>query len=545
MNNEPKDIKLGENSRVKLINGANALANAVRVTLGPKGRNVVIQNNHGGPPIVTKDGVTVAKFVGLKDPVEHMGAQILYQAAAQTNDNAGDGTTTATVLAQGIVSEGMKYVTAGMNPMDLKRGIDKAVNALITEIDILSKPCSTREEIAQVGSISSNGDANIGKLIADAMDRVGKNGVIAVESGNGLEDELIVVEGMQFDRGYISSYFATNPETMVTEFENPYILLHDKPITNIRDILPVLEGASQAGKPLIIIAETVAGEALSTLVVNNARGVVQVCAVTAPGFSDRRLPLLEDIAILTGGTVISEELGRKLADVTMEDLGTADTVEVNALTTVIIGGHGSKEALAERTDQLSKQIEAEADSAYSKDKLVERLAKLDGGVAVLKAGAATEVEMKEKKDRIDDALHATRAAVEDGIVAGGGVAFIRAKQTLAALEGDNADQDAGIKIVLDAIETPIRLITSNAGDSPDVVVNKILEGVGDFGYNAATGEYGNMIDMGIIDPTKVTKTALVNAASVAGILLTSECSITLIPKEHTQEDSVNAPPGMY
>ena len=545
MNNEPKDIKLGETSRVKLINGANALANAVRVTLGPKGRNVVIQNPHGAAPIVTKDGVTVAKFVGLKDPVENMGAQILYQAASQTNDKAGDGTTTATVLAQGIVTEGMKYVTAGMNPMDLKRGIDKAVNALVNEVSALSKPCSTSEEIAQVGSISSNGDANIGKLIADAMDRVGKNGVIAVESGNGLEDELVVVEGMQFDRGYISSYFATNPETMVTEFENPYILLHDKPITNIRDILPVLEGASQAGKPLIIIAENVAGEALSTLVVNNARGVVQVCAVTAPGFSDRRLPILEDIAILTGGKVISEELGKKLSDVTMEDLGTADTVEVNQLTTVIIGGHGSKEALAERAQNLSKQIEAEKDNAYSKEKLVERLAKLDGGVAVLKAGAATEVEMKEKKDRIDDALHATRAAVEDGIVAGGGVALLRAKQSLLGLVGDNADQDAGIKIVLDAIETPIRLITSNAGDSPDVVVSKILEGEGDYGYNAATGEYGNMINMGIIDPTKVTKTALINAASVAGILLTSECSITLVPKEPNQGDSDNSPPGMY
>ena len=545
MNNEPKEIKLGENSRVKLIKGANALADAVRVTLGPKGRNVVIQNNHGAPPIVTKDGVTVAKFVGLKDPVEHMGAQILYQAASQTNDKAGDGTTTATVLAQGIVTEGMKYVTAGMNPMDLKRGIDKAVNALVNEVDKLSKPCSTSEEIAQVGSISANGDTTIGKLIADAMGRVGKNGVIAVENGTGLEDELVVVEGMAFDRGYISSYFATNPETMVTEFENPYILLHDKPITNIRDILPVLEGVSQAGKPLIIIAENVSGEALSTLVVNNARGIVKVCAITAPGFSDRRLPILEDIAVLTGATVISEELGKKLADVTMEDLGSADTVEANALTTVIIGGHGDKDALRERCLNLSKQIEAEKDNAYSRDKLVERLAKLDGGVAVLKAGAATEVEMKEKKDRIDDALHATRAAVEDGIVAGGGVALLRAKQALSGLVGDNADQNAGIKIVLDAIETPVRLITSNAGDSPDVVVNKILEGTNDFGYNAANGEYGNMIDMGIIDPTKVTKTALVNAASVAGILLTSECSISNLPKEKDNSESINTPAGYY
>ena len=534
MNNNPKDIKLGEDSRVKLVNGANALANAVRVTLGPKGRNVVIQHPHGQAPIVTKDGVTVAKFVGLKDPVEHMGAQIVYQAASQTNDKAGDGTTTATVLAQGIITEGMKYVTAGMNPMDLKRGIDKAVAALVTEVDKLSKPCNTSHEIAQVGSISANGDTTIGRLIADAMDRVGKNGVIAVENGNSLEDELVVVEGMAFDRGYMSSYFATNMETMVTEFENPYILMYDKTISNIRDILPILEGVAQANKPLLIIAENVTGEASSTLVVNNARGVVKVCAVTAPGFSDRRLPLLEDIAILTGGNVISEELGRKLSDVTIEDLGSADTVEVNALTTVIIGGHGDKDKLKERCDQLTKQIEAEKDNAYSRDKIVERLAKLDGGVAVIKAGAATEVEMKEKKDRIDDALHATRAAVDDGIVAGGGVALLRAKQLLANLVGDNSDQNAGIKIVLDAIESPIRQITANAGDSPDVVVNKILEGTGDYGYNAATGEYGNMIEMGIIDPTKVTKTALINAASVSGILLTSECSMTDIPKPEQQ-----------
>ena len=532
--NNPKDIKLGEASRTGLINGANALANAVRVTLGPKGRNVVIQHPHGQAPMVTKDGVTVAKYVGLPDPVEHMGAQILYQAASQTNDKAGDGTTTATVLAQGIVTEGMKYVTAGMNPMDLKRGIDKAVNSLVAEVDKLSKPCNTSNEIAQVGSISANGDTNIGKLIANAMDRVGKNGVIAVENGNSLEDELVVVEGMAFDRGYMSSYFATNMETMVTEFENPYILLYDKTISNIRDILPILESVAQTNKPLVIVAENVTGEALSTLVVNNARGVVKVCAVTAPGFSDRRLPILEDIAILTGGDVISEELGRKLTDVTMDNLGSADTVEVNALTTVIIGGHGDKDQLKERCEQLSKQIAAEKDNAYSRDKIVERLAKLDGGVAVIKAGAATEVEMKEKKDRIDDALHATRAAVEDGIVAGGGVALLRAKQALVNLKGDNADQDAGIKIVLDAIETPVRQITSNAGDSPDVVINKILEGTGEYGYNAATGEYGNMIDMGIIDPTKVTKTALINAASVAGILLTSECSMTEIPKPDQQ-----------
>jgi|TARA_B110000503_G_C7136259_1_gene408957 chaperonin GroEL len=530
MNNNPKNIKLGESSRVSLIKGANALANAVRVTLGPKGRNVVIQNMHGQPPIVTKDGVTVAKFVGLPDPVEHMGAQILFQAASQTNDKAGDGTTTATVLAQGIVTEGMKYVTAGMNPMDLKRGIDKAVNALVIEIDKLSKPCNTTQEIAQVGSISANGDTNIGKLIADAMERVGKNGVIAVENGNSLEDELVVVEGMAFDRGYMSSYFATNMDTMVTEFENPYILLYDKTISNIRDILPILESVAQTNKPLIIIAENVTGEALSTLVVNNARGVVKVCAVTAPGFSDRRLPLLEDLAILTGGSVISEELGRKLSDVNMNDLGSADTIEVNALSTVIIGGHGDKAKLKERCEHLTKQIEAEKDNAYSRDKIVERLAKLDGGVAVIKAGAATEVEMKEKKDRIDDALHATRAAVEDGIVAGGGVAFLRARQSLVNLKGTNSDQDAGIKIVMDAIETPLRQITSNAGDSPDVVINNVLEGTGDYGYNAATGEYGDMIGMGIIDPTKVTKTALVNAASVAGILLTSECSMTDIPK---------------
>jgi chaperonin GroEL len=524
-----KDVNFGTDARTKLVNGVNILANAVRVTLGPKGRNVVIQKAYGAP-VVTKDGVSVAKEIELEDALENMGAQMVKEVASRTADDAGDGTTTATVLAQGIVKEGMKYVTAGMNPMDLKRGIDKAVIAIVKELSALSKPCATQKEIAQVGSISANSDNNIGELIATAMERVGKNGVITVESGKGLEDELEVVEGMQFDRGYLSPYFINNAERQVVELENPYVLLVDKKVSNIRDLLPVLEAVAQAGKPLLLVAEDIEGEALATLVVNSARGIVKACAVKAPGFGDRRKAQLGDIAALTGATVISEDMGLTLEKVSAEHLGTAERVEVSKDNTIIVNGAGDKTAITERIAVIQAQIET-TESDYDREKLQERLAKLDGGVAVIKVGAATEVEMKEKKDRIDDALHATRAAVEDGIVAGGGVALIRAKQRVGVLKGDNADQDAGIKIVMEAIESPVRQITTNAGDSADVVVNKILEGTDNYGYNAATGEYGDMIELGIIDPTKVTKTALVNAASVASLLLTSECAITEIKKD--------------
>jgi len=524
-----KDVTFGAESRAKLVAGVNTLANAVRVTLGPKGRNVVIQKPYGGPTI-TKDGVSVAKEIELEDALENMGAQMVKEVASRTADDAGDGTTTATVLAQGIVTEGMKYVTAGMNPMDLKRGIDKAVSALINELSALSKPCTTQTEIAQVGSISANSDNNIGELIATAMDRVGKNGVITVESGKGLEDELDVVEGMQFDRGYLSPYFINNAERQVVELEDPYILLVEKKIANIRDILPVLEAVSQAGKPILIVAEDIEGEALATLVVNSARGVVKACAVKAPGFGDRRKEMLRDIAVLTGATVISEDLGLTLEKTSAEHLGRAARVEVSKDNTIVVDGAGTKEAITDRIATINTQIET-TESDYDREKLQERLAKLDGGVAVIKVGAATEVEMKEKKDRIDDALHATRAAVEDGIVAGGGVALLRAKQNAGTITGANPDQDAGIKIVLRAVEAPIRQITTNAGDSADVVVANILAGADNYGYNAANGEYGDMIELGIIDPTKVTKTALVNAASVASLLLTSECTITVIPKK--------------
>jgi chaperonin GroEL len=527
-----KDVTFGAESRTKLVAGVNTLANAVRVTLGPKGRNVVIQKPYGGPTI-TKDGVSVAKEIELEDALENMGAQMVKEVASRTADDAGDGTTTATVLAQGIVTEGMKFVTAGMNPMDIKRGIDKAVSAIVKELDNLSKPCSTQQEIAQVGSISANSDTTIGDIIAEAMERVGKNGVITVESGKGLEDELDVVEGMQFDRGYLSPYFISNADRQVAELEDPYILLVEKKIANIRDILPVLEAVAQAGKPILIIAEDIEGEALTTLVVNSARGVVKACAVKAPGFGDRRKEMLRDIAVLTGATVISEDLGLTLEKTTAEHLGRAARVEVSKDNTIVVDGAGTKEAIAERIATINTQIET-TESDYDREKLQERLAKLDGGVAVIKVGAATEVEMKEKKDRIDDALHATRAAVEDGIVAGGGVALLRAKQNAGAITGANADQDAGIKIVLAAIESPLRQITANAGDSSDVVVANILAGTGNYGYNAANGVYGDMIELGIIDPTKVTKTALVNAASVASLLLTSECTITNIPaKEGT------------
>jgi chaperonin GroEL len=532
-----KDVKFGADSRASLVNGVNTLANAVRVTLGPKGRNVVIQKQWGAP-VITKDGVSVAKEIELEDALENMGAQMVKEVASRTADDAGDGTTTATVLAQGIVTEGMKYVTAGMNPMDLKRGIDKAVSAIVKELSALSKPCTTQTEIAQVGSISANSDNNIGELIATAMDRVGKNGVITVESGKGLEDELDVVEGMQFDRGYLSPYFINNAERQVVELEDPYILLVEKKIANIRDILPVLEAVAQAGKPILIIAEDIEGEALATLVVNSARGVVKACAVKAPGFGDRRKEMLRDIAVLTGATVISEDLGLTLEKTTAEHLGRAARVEVSKDNTIVVDGAGTKEAIADRIATINTQIET-TESDYDREKLQERLAKLDGGVAVIKVGAATEVEMKEKKDRIDDALHATRAAVEDGIVPGGGVALLRAKQNAGAITGANADQDAGIKIVLAAIESPLRQITANAGDSSDVVVANILAGTGNYGYNAANGVYGDMIELGIIDPTKVTKTALVNAASIASLLLTSECTITVIPKKDEA-----ATPGM-
>ena len=522
-----KDVIFGADARAKLVTGVNTLANAVRVTLGPKGRNVVIEKGHGGPQI-TKDGVTVAKEIELADSLENMGAQMVKEVASRTADDAGDGTTTATVLAQGIVVEGMKYVTAGMNPMDIKRGIDTAVVSIVNELSAMSKPCDTQTEIAQVGSISANSDTKIGGIIAEAMERVGKNGVITVESGKGLEDELDVVEGMRFDRGYLSPYFINNQDRQLVELETPYILLVDKKITNIRDILPVLEGAAKAGKPILIVSEDIEGEALATLVVNSARGVVKACAVKAPGFGARRKEMMQDLAILTGATVVSDDTGLTLDKVTGEHLGSAERVDVTKDHTTIVNGDGTKEAIAERISVITAQIEL-SENDYDRGSLEERLSKLDGGVAVIRVGAATEVEMKEKKDRIDDALHATHAAVEDGIVAGGGVALLRAKQNAGEITGLNADQDAGIAIVMAAIEAPLRQITANAGDSSDVVVANILAGTGDFGYNAATGEYGDMIELGIIDPTKVTKTAIVNAASIASLLLTSECAIVRVP----------------
>jgi chaperonin GroEL len=532
-----KIVTFGDASRTKLVEGVNILANAVKVTLGPKGRNVVIEKSFGNP-IITKDGVTVAKEVELQDKLQNMGAQMVKEVASKTADKAGDGTTTATVLAQSIVREGMKFVTAGMNPMDIKRGIDKAVTAAVTELSNISKPCSTTKEIAQVGSISANSDETIGRLIADAMERVGKDGVITVEDGKGLQDELDVVEGMQFDRGYLSPYFVNTQDKQQAVLENPFILLTDKKVSNIRDLLPVLEAVAKAGRPLLIVAEDVEGEALATLVVNNMRGILKTVAVKAPGFGDRRKAMLEDIAVLTNGQVIADEIGLTLEKATIDQLGQASRVEVGKENTIIIGGSGSKDKIDARAKIIQSQIE-EATSDYDKEKLQERLAKLSGGVAVIKVGAATETEMKEKKDRIDDALHATRAAVEDGIVAGGGVALIRAKQAIKDLKGSNTDQDAGIKIVLRAMEEPIRQITMNAGDSADVVVNKVAEGTGSFGYNAASGQFGDMLEMGVIDPTKVTKTALVNAASIAGLLLTTDCSIN-----EAEKDEKNSSPGM-
>jgi chaperonin GroEL len=525
-----KDVKFHESARHKIVAGVNVLADAVKVTLGPKGRNVVLERSFGAPT-VTKDGVSVAKEIELKDKFENMGAQMVKEVASKTSDVAGDGTTTATVLAQSIVAEGMKFVAAGMNPMDLKRGIDKAVTATVEELKKLSKPCKSSKEIAQVGSISANGDPEIGKIIADAMDKVGKEGVITVEDGSGLQSELEVVEGMQFDRGYLSPYFINNAEKQIAILESPYVLLHDKKISNIRDLLPVLEQVAKAGKPLLIIAEEVEGEALATLVVNNIRGILKTCAVKAPGFGDRRKAMLEDIAILTGGTVIAEEVGLSLEKVTLNDLGQAKRVEVGKEETTIIDGAGDAKAIEGRVKSVRTQIE-EATSDYDKEKLQERVAKLAGGVALVKVGAATEIEMKEKKARVEDALHATRAAVEEGIVAGGGVALLRARQALAKnLKGDNPDQDAGIKIVLRALEEPIRQIAANAGDEPSVVVNKVLEGKGNYGYNAATGEYGDLVEVGVLDPTKVTRYALQNAASVAGLILTTDAMVAESPKE--------------
>jgi chaperonin GroEL len=524
-----KDVRFGESVRNRMVSGVNILANAVKVTLGPKGRNVVLERSFGAPTI-TKDGVSVAKEIELKDKFENMGAQMVKEVASKTSDVAGDGTTTATVLAQSIVAEGMKYVAAGMNPMDLKRGIDKAVVSVVEELKKISKPCSTSKEIGQVGAISANADESIGKTIAEAMDKVGKEGVITVEDGKGLENELDLVEGMQFDRGYISPYFINNPDKQVAVLEDPYILLHDKKISNIRDLLPVLEQVAKAGRPLVIVAEDVDGEALATLVVNNIRGILKTVAVKAPGFGDRRKAMLEDIAILTGGTVIAEELGLKLENASLKDLGRAKRVEAAKEDTTIIDGAGEKAAIEARVKNIRRQVE-EATSDYDKEKLQERVAKLAGGVAVIKVGAATEVEMKEKKARVEDALHATRAAVEEGIVPGGGVAYIRARNGLKSLKGDNPDQDAGIKIVLRAIEEPLRMIVANAGEEPSVVLNKIVEGKGNFGFNAQSGEYGDLVEMGVLDPTKVARTALQNASSVASLMLTTDAMVAELPKD--------------
>src|ERR1700704_2091322 len=525
-----KDVRFGEGVRNRMLSGVNILANAVKVTLGPKGRNVVLERSFGAPTI-TKDGVSVAKEIELKDKFENMGAQMVKEVASKTSDVAGDGTTTATVLAQSIVQEGMKYVAAGMNPMDLKRGIDKAVLAVVEELKKISKPCTTSKEISQVGAISANADESIGKTIADAMDKVGKEGVITVEDGKGLENELELVEGMQFDRGYISPYFINNPDKQTAVLEDPFILLHDKKVSNIRDLLPLLEQVAKSGKQLLIIAEDVDGEALATLVVNNIRGILKTTAVKAPGFGDRRKAMLEDIAILTGGTVIAEELGLKLENATLKDLGRAKKVEVAKEDTTIIDGAGEKAAIEARVKNIRVQID-EATSDYDKEKLQERVAKLAGGGAVIKVGAATEVEMKEKKARVEDALHATRAAVEEGIVPGGGVAYIRAKQALdGKLKGDNHDQEAGIKIVMRALEEPLRIIVDNAGAEPSVVLNKVLESKGNVGFNAQTEEYGDLVRMGVIDPTKVSRTALQNAASVAGLMLTTDAMVAELVEE--------------
>ncbi|HGO7997338.1 TPA: chaperonin GroEL [Neisseria meningitidis] len=537
-----KDVQFGNEVRQKMVNGVNILANAVRVTLGPKGRNVVVDRAFGGPHI-TKDGVTVAKEIELKDKFENMGAQMVKEVASKTNDVAGDGTTTATVLAQSIVAEGMKYVTAGMNPTDLKRGIDKAVAALVDELKNIAKPCDTSKEIAQVGSISANSDEQVGAIIAEAMEKVGKEGVITVEDGKSLENELDVVEGMQFDRGYLSPYFINDAEKQIAGLDNPFVLLFDKKISNIRDLLPVLEQVAKASRPLLIIAEDVEGEALATLVVNNIRGILKTVAVKAPGFGDRRKAMLQDIAILTGGTVIAEEVGLSLEKATLDDLGQAKRIEIGKENTTIIDGFGDAAQIEARVAEIRQQIET-ATSDYDKEKLQERVAKLAGGVAVIKVGAATEVEMKEKKDRVEDALHATRAAVEEGVVAGGGVALLRARAALENLHTGNADQDAGVQIVLRAVESPLRQIVANAGGEPSVVVNKVLEGKGNYGYNAGSGEYGDMIEMGVLDPAKVTRSALQHAASIAGLMLTTDCMIAEIPEEKPAMPDMGGMGGM-
>ena len=529
-----KEVLFGDSARQLMMKGVNTLANAVKVTLGPKGRNVVLDKSFGAPTI-TKDGVSVAKEIELDNKFENMGAQMVKEVASQTSDTAGDGTTTATVLAQALLVEGMKAVASGMNPMDLKRGIDKAVTTAVAALHDLSKPCADDQAIAQVGTISANSDTNIGRIIADAMGKVGKEGVITVEEGTALDNELEVVEGMQFDRGYLSPYFVNNQDTMSVDLENPLILLFDKKISNIRELLPLLEGAAKQSRALLIIAEDVEGEALATLVVNTMRGIVKVAAVKAPGFGDRRKAMLEDVAILTGGTVVSEEIGLSLEKATIEDLGTAKKVTISKDITVIIDGAGDTANIEGRVGKIRAEI-ANATSDYDKEKLQERVAKLAGGVAVIKVGAATEVEMKEKKARVEDALHATRAAVEEGVVAGGGVALVRVLSSLDGLKGENHDQDMGIKLAARAMEEPLRQITENAGDEASVVLNQVKNGEGNYGYNAATGEYGDMVEMGILDPTKVTRSALQNAASVAALMITTEAMVADAP-----QDSSGAP----
>ncbi|MEJ2620840.1 MAG: chaperonin GroEL, partial [Candidatus Thiodiazotropha sp.] len=530
-----KEVQFGDDARQRMIKGVNTLANAVKVTLGPKGRNVVLEKSFGAPT-VTKDGVSVAKEIELSDKFENMGAQMVKEVSSQTSDVAGDGTTTATVLAQAMVREGLKAVAAGMNPMDLKRGIDKAVVAAVEELKNISRPCSDDKEIAQVGTISANSDANVGDIIAEAMQKVGKEGVITVEEGSALQNELDVVEGMQFDRGYLSPYFVTNQQNQAAELDEPFILLHDKKISNIRDLLPVLEGVAKAGKPLLIVAEDVEGEALATLVVNNLRGIVKVTAVKAPGFGDRRKAMLQDIAILTGGTVISEEVGLSLEKATLDDLGSAKKVTITKEETTVIDGAGVEGDIKARVEQIRSQIE-ETSSDYDREKLQERVAKLAGGVAVIKVGAATEVEMKEKKARVEDALHATRAAVEEGVVPGGGVALVRSLSALDSLKGENHDQDVGISIACRSMEEPLRQIVANAGGEPSVVLDKVRNGEGNFGFNASNDTYGDMMEMGILDPTKVTRSALQNASSVAGLMVTTECMVAEEPK-----DEAAAPP---
>ncbi|WP_411833117.1 chaperonin GroEL [Pseudoxanthomonas mexicana] len=532
-----KDIRFGEDARTRMVRGVNILANAVKATLGPKGRNVVLEKSFGAPTI-TKDGVSVAKEIELADKFENMGAQMVKEVASKTSDNAGDGTTTATVLAQALIREGSKAVAAGMNPMDLKRGIDQAVKAAVAELKKISKPTADDKAIAQVGTISANSDSNIGDIIAEAMKKVGKEGVITVEEGSGLENELDVVEGMQFDRGYLSPYFINNQQSQQVEFDDPFILIHDKKVSNVRELLPVLEGVAKAGKPLLIVAEEVEGEALATLVVNTIRGIVKVAAVKAPGFGDRRKAILEDIATLTNGTVISEEVGLQLEKATINDLGRAKKVVVSKENTTIIDGAGDAERIQARIGQIKAQIE-ETSSDYDREKLQERVAKLAGGVAVIKVGAATEVEMKEKKARVEDALHATRAAVEEGVVPGGGVALLRAKAAIEGLKGINEDQNHGILIALRAMEAPLREIVTNAGEEPSVIVNKVKDGSGNYGYNAANGEFGDMVEFGILDPTKVTRTALQNAASIAGLMITTEAMVAEAPKK----DEPAMPPG--